>query len=197
MRYFLPLILIIAAACVYVIENNETETPIATTSEVSSPIEYDRRLYKHWVDQDKDCQDTRQEVLISESIEPVILDDKGCRVVSGLWEDTFTGNTYTDPSDLDIDHMVPLKEAHLSGAHLWSLSRREQYANDLSHSDSLIAVSKSANQSKGAKDVAQWLPTNEAFHCEYVKRWVGIKDRWGMTMDVTESDAVTTLLEEC
>ena len=80
---------------------------------------------------------------------------------------------------------------------MWTEERRRFYANDLSNEDSLIAVSKSANRSKGAKDIAQWLPTNEAFHCEYVKRWVSVKDTWEMIMDAAESDAVTTLLEEC
>jgi hypothetical protein len=49
----------------------------------------------------------------------------------------FTGNTYTDPSDFDVDHMVPLKEDHISGGHSWSSERREQYANDLSNPDTL------------------------------------------------------------
>jgi hypothetical protein len=31
-----------------------------------------------------------------------------------------------------------------------------------------LAVSRSANRSKGAKDPAQWMPQNVAFHCEYI-----------------------------
>jgi len=197
MRYFLPLILIIAAGCAYVVETNKGDPTTTQTSVAPIKVDYDRKLYKHWVDEDEDCQDTRQEVLISESIDPIVLDDRGCRVLSGRWYDPFTGNTYINPSDLDIDHLVPLKEAHLSGAHSWTASKREQYANDLNNPDSLIAVSKSANRSKGAKDIALWLPPNKDFHCEYVRRWVSLKDSWGMVMDVTESYAVDTLISRC
>ena len=44
---------------------------------------YNRADYKHWIDADKDCQNTRQEVLIAESLERVTLDKKGCKVVKG------------------------------------------------------------------------------------------------------------------
>lgn len=198
MRYSLLIIVLIFISVVYFIETNKVE--IDTTlpnADTTASVEYDRQLYKHWTDEDKDCQDTRQEILIAESVTPVILDEKGCKVISGWWNDPFTGNAYTDPADLDIDHLVPLKEAHLSGGHSWSAVRKEQYANDLSNPDTLIAVSRSANRSKGARDVAEWLPPNEDFHCEYVRRWVSVKDRWGLNLDRVEADAVETLLLEC
>ena len=67
----------------------------------------------------------------------------------------------------------------------------------MSNPDALIAVSSSANRQKGAKDVAEWLPSNEDFRCEYVKRWVNVKVVWGLTMDEAEENAVTSLLAKC
>ncbi len=151
---------------------------------------YDRNLYGSWIDADGDCQDTRQEVLIAESITPVQLDSRGCRVLSGTWLDPFTGQTFTNPGDLDIDHFVPLAEAHASGASQWPRELRSQFSNDLSWPGSLIAVSASANRSKGARDPAQWLPPNEDFRCEYVTNWVLTKAYWRLSMDDAEREAV-------
>jgi len=79
---------------------------------------YDRKAWKHWVDVDKDCQNTRHEVLLEESLAPVTFKtSKNCRVVSGNWLGAYSGKVFTDASQLDIDHLVPLKEAHESGGY--------------------------------------------------------------------------------
>ena len=70
---------------------------------------------------------------------------------------------------LDVDHVVPLKEAYLSGARHWSQSRKRHYANFLQNKDHLIAVYRGANRSKGAKDIAQWLPPNKDYHKVYIR----------------------------
>ena len=155
---------------------------------------YDRDLYGGWIDADGDCQNTRQEVLIEESLIPVELDSRGCRVVSGQWFDAYTGQTFTDPSDLDIDHFIPLAEAHRSGASNWNSQRKRAFANDLSHPGALMAVSRSANSDKQDSDPADWLPPNEDFHCEYVTAWVLAKGYWGLSMDERERQAVYSVL---
>ena len=147
---------------------------------------YSRSLYGYWIDADGDCQNTRQEVLIAESLEPVVLDRKGCKVISGKWLDLYTGQVFTDPGKLDIDHFIPLAEAHRSGANLWTSAKRRLFTNDLVNKHALIAVSASANRSKRDKDIANWLPPNKSFHCEYINRWIAIKNYWNLDMDTAE-----------
>ena len=78
---------------------------------------YELKSYHHWTDEDRDCQNARHEVLIEESLSTVVFKSaKGCRVVSGSWDDPYSGKTIINATKLDIDHMVPLKEAHESGA---------------------------------------------------------------------------------
>ena len=150
-------------------------------------VAYDRDLYGGWIDGDGDCQNTRHEVLISESAVPVTLDARGCKVIAGRWEDPYTGRVFTDPRDLDIDHFIPLAEVHRSGGHAWTPAQRRWYANDLVNPNTLIAVSASSNRSKRDRDPALWLPPNRAFHCEYLKTWVELKSHWGLSTDPVES----------
>ena len=131
-----------------------------TVSAVPSALpDYDRNDWKHWSDADRDCQDARNEVLIAESQTSVTYrTDKKCKVATGEWLALYNNTVVTDPGKLDIDHMVPLGNAHGSGAWLWSANRREQYANHLDDPQHLIAVTASANRSKGARGPEDWKP---------------------------------------
>ncbi len=170
---------------------------IVTAPLPSNPQSYNRKLYPHWIDADGDCQSTRQEVLIEESVDPVVLDEMGCKVLSGRWYDQYTGETFTDPRLLDIDHLVPLAEAHRSGAYSWDAEKRKAFANDLSDPRSLIAVKASANRSKFDRDPARWLPNNETYRCEYVGAWIAVKQLWGLAMDTEEAAVINRFQSQC
>ena len=115
-------------------------------------------------------------------------------MVSGSWNDPYSGRTITDASKLDIDHMVPLKEAHESGGHAWDVYRKREYANDLSEPNTLIAVDRGLNRQKGAGDPAEWLPPNQTYHEEYASAWVAVKLKWGLTADAKEIAALRSIL---
>lgn len=164
--------------------------------EPERPGDYDRALFRHWVDADSDGCDTRREVLIEESLTEVRVRG-GCALRQGSWLSVFDGIRTSDAADLDIDHVVPLAEAWRSGARDWTDERREAFANDLGDERTLRAVSTSANRSKGDQDPAEWLPPDEAFHCRYVEDWVAIKAAWDLSVDEAERAAIDAVLRGC
>ena len=178
----------------------ESAPPAMTLTMTVAPIpsdipEYSRSQWKHWADEDGDCQDARQEVLIAESLVEVTFEpDKTCRVETGRWYGAFTGTYVELPGDLDVDHLVPLKNAHLSGGWRWQPSRKVEYANYLDDGDHLIAVTAGANRSNGAKGPEEWRPPDEGYWCEYAVNWTEVKSQWGLTMTRDESRAVLEML---
>lgn len=143
--------------------------------------EYNREDWGSWIDEDGDGLNTRNEVLAEESlIKPVISNNK---VVYGKWFDKYTGKYFTNPNDLDIDHLVPLKNAYISGASNWSKRKKNRYYNYLKYDNHLIAVSKSANRNKSDKSPVEWLPPNKEYQCEYIREWYKIKVDWGLTIE--------------
>lgn len=123
-----------------------------------------------WADTDGDCQDSRAEALIAQSSTRVRFADKRrCRVVTGRWISPFTGKVIQNASDIDIDHVIPLKWAWDHGASTWPREKRERFANDPVN---LWSVELSLNRQKGAKGPEDWLPP--AGRCGYVSRFFRI-----------------------
>ena len=170
-----------------------------TVSAVPATLpDYDRQDWKHWTDADGDCQDARNEVLVAESKTAVdYRTDRQCRVSAGEWLAPYTNTVVNDPGKLDVDHMVPLGNAHSSGAWSWSVEQRELYANYLDDPQHLIAVTASANRSKGARGPDQWKPEERPYWCQYAVDWITIKDTWGLTVTQPEYDALVEMVNTC
>lgn len=177
-----------------------TATPPAGTSTLATVLAalsvapeqragYNRDLFVHWIDADRDGCDTRREVLIQEAvIAPAV--GAGCVLSGGQWLSLYDNLTLADPSLLDIDHVVPLAEAWDSGAFGWDAARRQAFANDLGVAWSLIAVSAGSNRSKSDADPAEWLPPNAAYRCQYLGDWVAVKARWSLAVDPVEKAVI-------
>ena len=167
----------------------------------ASAIDYDRDDWRHWVDADRDCQNTRAEVLIAESLAAVSFapnaDNEKCRVTGGQWRGPWSGELFTDAGDVDIDHHVPMGHAHESGGWIWDKARKRAYANDLDHPASLQATSKLVNRTKGKQPPDQWRPEKSAGWCRYAADWIAVKAKWQLTVTDREVNALRDMLNTC
>jgi 5-methylcytosine-specific restriction endonuclease McrA len=159
--------------------------------------QYNRSEWRHWIDEDKDMLNTRQEVLLEENIADTLYLIKvknKIRIVHGKWICPYTGDTITNPKYLDVDHFIPLKHAYENGGNEWSKSQKKAYANFLEDKSHLVAVKASANRSKGSKGPLEWMP--EKNKCWYLKTWIKIKEKWNLKFSPEEAMGIISMSEK-
>jgi hypothetical protein len=154
---------------------------------------YSREQFPHWKGQGGGC-DTRDVVLKRDGKDVKATAD--CKITSGSWLSVYDGKTFTDPQQLDVDHMVPLAAAWRSGASKWTEEQRSEFANDLTRPQ-LIAVSASSNRAKGDQDPSQWKPPNRDYWCTYAQHWIAVKSHWQLTITKAEQTALGDMLGTC
>lgn len=170
-----------------------SELAALTVAAETNSSTYDRALFPHWITISGTCN-TRETVLKRDGVGVVV--NSSCAATSGRWTSPYDGATWTAASDVDIDHMVPLKEAWVSGAYAWTTSKRQAFANDLTDPQ-LWAVTDNVNQSKGDQDPAEWKPPLTSFYCTYAKAWIDVKYEWNLTVNSAEKSALSTMLGDC
>ncbi|MDG4806702.1 HNH endonuclease family protein [Micromonospora sp. WMMD1120] len=163
-----------------------------TVAAAGSMRGYSRERFPHWRDTGKNC-DVRDSILQRDGKDVKL---SGCNVVGGRWESVYDGRSFSDPSDVDIDHMVPLANAWRSGADEWDNTKRGDFANDTTRPQ-LFAVSAASNRAKGDQDPSQWKPADRSYWCQYAKDWVTVKHYWKLTVTAAEKAALTDMLEGC
>jgi hypothetical protein len=170
-----------------------TELATLTVAAWTHTTTYDRDLFPTWDTISGTCN-TRETVLKRDGTNVVV--SSACAATSGKWYSPYDGATWTAASDVDIDHVVPLKNAWISGAWAWTTAERESYANDLADPQ-LIAVTDNVNQSKSDKSPDSWKPPLTGYHCTYARMWVKVKYVWDLTVTSAEKTAVTSMLATC
>lgn len=124
---------------------------------------------------------------------------RGCVVATGTLVDPYTATTISfvrgkQSARVQIDHVVALADAWQKGAQQWPADKRRDFANDPRN---LLAVSGPANQRKGARDAATWLPSNKAYRCAYVTKQVIVKRAYGLWVTAAEKAAIRRILDTC
>ncbi|WP_062076969.1 GmrSD restriction endonuclease domain-containing protein [Demequina globuliformis] len=158
---------------------------------------YEREAFGDgWVDVDRNGCDTRNDMLILRLYERDM--SGSCTVTSGRLTDPFTGTSIWfergGASEVDIDHLVALSAAWVTGASEWDYATRVAFANDPLN---LEPVDAGENRSKGDDDASEWLPPHRDFHCQYVARQIAIKGKYGLWVTPAESSAMERVLGAC
>lgn len=142
--------------------------------------------------------DTRNRILQRDLTNTVISND--CLVMSGVLHDPYTGKTIQftrgaeTSSAVQIDHVVALGDAWVTGAQSLSPDTRKSLANDPLE---LLAVDGPANQQKSDSDAASWLPPNKPFRCQYVARQIAVKRKYHLYVTAPEKQAMQQILSAC
>lgn len=175
------------------------------TVEKYDDVKYNRKDWKHWSAQNGNtCWNTREQALYNQGKDVVLLDknkkettdiNKACYIKSGVWVDPYSGETFTKPGDLDVDHTVPLNAAAKMGAQSWSPEQKEIFANDLQYV--LVVTSAKQNRAKGAKTPSEWMPEKQEAHCDYAKIYLEIVNKYKMNLTQADKDALAKALKTC
>lgn len=160
--------------------------PVRQTAAIPA---YERDAFGGWVDVDRDCVNTRHEVLQEMSTSLVEMKNS-CSVGQGRWLDPYTNLVFTEAQDLDIDHLVPLAYAWQRGAHGWDSEKRVQFSNDPAN---LFAVQAAVNRAKGASGPTEWLPPEVGFRCQYILRFQRVAASYDLVIPPAEAAEIAEI----
>jgi len=116
---------------------------LTVRSRSDEPYDRDAQFGGHWTTRGG-CT-TRERVLLRDGLNAK--KGPGCTVSATHWRSVYDGVIVTSSRMVQIDHIVPLKNAFHSGAAAWTRQQRVAFANDLADPQ-LIASTVHANESK-------------------------------------------------
>lgn len=124
----------------------------------------------------------------SPSVEPDIVAAMG-GIIYGPYSQLY----FDSIRETDIEHIVARSEAHDSGLCAADDATRKAFAEDLLN---LTLASPSVNRhQKSDNDAAEWLPDHN--RCWFADRVLQVRQKYGLTIDQAEADALETVLSGC
>ena len=123
-----------------------------------------------------------------QSVELGIINRMGGRIYG-----PYTGRTFSDRSETDIEHIVATSEAHDSGMCAMDAATKRRFASDL---DNLTLASPGVNRhQKSGKDAGEWLPERNL--CWFANQVVSVKRKYSLSVDSRERNALECVLSGC
>jgi hypothetical protein len=146
--------------------------------------------------------DTRNDILNRDLIDKTYVSIKRCptAVATGTLHDPYTNDTVAFMrgaqvgAAVQIDHIVPLALAWDLGARSWPADMRLRFANDPAN---LLAVEGQANQDKGDKEPAVWMPPNFAFRCQYAMQFIAVLRGYALPIDAPSAATLRQASDTC
>ena len=154
-----------------------------------------------WSDVNRNGCDTRNDILKRDLTNVVFKEGtRDCVVVTGDLIDPYSGTLINFEKGngtstlVQIDHLVALGNAWVTGAFKLTLKQRTELANDPLN---LLAVQGRLNSQKQDGDAATWLPPLKSFRCKYVARQIAVKAKYGLWVTAPERSAMKNILAKC
>ncbi len=169
---------------------------LAVKEKNTSEKYYRKLFYDSWGRTSSGC--TTREAILARDLTDVEMKD--CKVQNGTLSDPYTGQTINfvrgqdTSSDVQIDHVVALSNAWSTGAYQLSEELRYEISQDPLN---LLAVDGPANQEKSDQDASEWLPSNQAFQCQYVARQISVKYKYQLWVTPAEKATMKNVLQNC
>lgn len=113
--------------------------------------------------------------------------------MDGRYYDPYLGEYFGGFDEMNINHVVDIREAHISG--MCDESRRSSRPTLVYDLENAVLTSHHLTGNSDAYDLAGWLP--DLNQCWYVNQTVHIKRKYGMTMDQNEADTAINVLSGC
>ena len=157
---------------------------------------YRKLFYDSWGTDEHGC--SMREVILNRDLKDTVL--KGCKVQTGTLDDPYTGQVVNfkrgqgTSEEVQIDHVVALSNAWATGAYKLDAEKRYKLSQDPLN---LLAVEGQANQDKSDASADSWLPSNQAFQCQYVARQISIKYKYHLWVTPSEKSAMQKVLALC
>jgi hypothetical protein len=122
---------------------------------------------KDWQARRGECQKSYTQVLADNSISEIkYAKHEDCVfVVSGEWQDAYTGQKIDDIRVIALDHRISPYEAHYWGAAFWAPAQRFDLLNDPSN---LVPVSIEQIKLRKGRSPTEWMPERHDYWCDFI-----------------------------